>query len=43
LASYIESGGGRLAITKVKDLQMLRDFNFTVLEKDRKYAILERK
>ncbi len=43
LLPYITSGKGRIAIAKVKDIEALRNLNFSLLESDGTYAILERK
>jgi hypothetical protein len=42
LSSYIASGKGRIAIAKVKDIEVLKNMNFNVIESDGTYAILER-
>lgn len=43
LSAYVNSGKCRIAITKAKDIEALKDLNFKLLESDGTYAILERK
>jgi 4-amino-4-deoxy-L-arabinose transferase-like glycosyltransferase len=43
LLPFIESGKGRIAIAKARDIETLINLNFSLLESDGTYAILERK
>jgi len=43
LLPYIESGKGRIAIAKARDIEALTNLNFSLLESDGTYAMLERK
>lgn len=43
LQSYMKEKGDRIAIAKTKDIEVLKDAGFTVLQKDKRYALLERK
>ena len=43
LQEYVKNKGGRLAIAKARDMDVLTSAGFTVLQTDNKYVLLERK